>query len=178
MALMGSTQVALRNTFLKLKIKGDDDFGVYAVSCPDSLEYQDLTSPEVGHSSTTTMNCEHDSTGIVSAPADRLAQQQAGTLPWTKHITVLAPVASRYRSGETSAFKLTNLPQKRREIAATSCSSASRHMLHRWWDWNADQLGQHAAHFWFSWKKMAGSCPSSLYGNALFAHVGCQWLSS
>ena len=27
--------------------------------------------------------------------ADRLAQQQAGTLPWTKHITVLAPVASR-----------------------------------------------------------------------------------
>jgi hypothetical protein len=110
--------------------------------------------------------------------ADRLAQQQAGTLPWTKHITVLAPVASRCRSGETSAFKLTNLPQKRREIAATSCSSASRHMLHRWWDWNADQLGQHAAHFWFSWKKMAGSCPSSLYGNALFAHVGCQWLSS
>jgi len=49
--------------------------------------------------------------------AERLGQQQAGTLPWTKYVTVLAPVASRYRSGENSAFKLTNLPQKRREIA-------------------------------------------------------------
>ena len=34
-----------------------------------------------------------------------------------KHVAVLAPVANRYRSGEKSAFGLTNLPQKRREIA-------------------------------------------------------------
>ena len=86
MALMGSTQVALRNTFLKLKIKGDDDFGVYAVSCPDSLEYQDLTSdlpddtPEVGYSSSTTMNCEHDSTGIVSALNFRIGPE------WGEHL--------------------------------------------------------------------------------------------
>ena len=83
---MGSTQVALRNTFLELKIKGDDDFGVYAVSCPDSLEYQDLTSdlpddtPEVGYSSSTTMNCEHDSTGIVSAPNLRIGPE------WGEHL--------------------------------------------------------------------------------------------
>ena len=65
--------------------------------------------------------------GYAGRSAERLGQQQAGTLPWTKHVTVLAPVASRYRSGENSAFKLTNLPQKRREIA--ECLRRAFHLL-------------------------------------------------
>jgi Tfp pilus assembly protein PilF len=54
--------------------------------------------------------------------ADRRVKQQAGVLPLTKQfgppdaITVLAPVANRYRSGGMQGCKFANLPRKRREI--------------------------------------------------------------
>ena len=53
---------------------------------------------------------------------DRLVKQQAGLLPLTKQfgppdaITVLAPVANRYRGDGIQGCKFANLPRTRREI--------------------------------------------------------------
>jgi hypothetical protein len=81
MALMGDTHMVLRNTLLELKGNGDGDLDVYAESCPGSLEYEDLIGnlqddiPEVGHDGATTMDHEHDNTGIVSAPNLRMGPE-------------------------------------------------------------------------------------------------------
>ena len=41
---MGGMQLALKNTFLELVSDGNDDVGIYASSCPGSLEYEDRLS--------------------------------------------------------------------------------------------------------------------------------------